>query len=1135
MPLSIPTKITGDLLTAAEFNELLAAVNDFVDDNFTIPSSVVSDFDASVTANADVAASKVVTDFITVTAPIDLDNLSGLEATDIDTLLKLNTIITDATLIDTADARLSDARTPTAHTHTEADITDLQAYLLPADIDTLAELNAIIGDATLIDTADGRLSDARTPTAHTHTESEITDLQAYLLTADLNTLAKLNAIVADATLIDTGDARLSDARTPTAHTHTASEITDYASTLAGTTNTTPFTPSADNHVATKKYVDDAIIGGGGYTDEQAQDAVGTILTDSAEIDFTYDDITPTITAAIVAGSIDETKLDISVNASLDLADTSIQTADINSLADLNSIVADATLIDTNDARLSDTRDPNAHTHTASEVTDFDTEVSNNTSVAANTAKISYTDATAVGLNTTHRTSNGSDHSFIDQDVTSGASPTFNGVNITGLTVGATQQLYINVRAGTSTIAAGQPVYISAYNVGGWYDVELADASSGATMPAAGITTTSTTTIATQPLAISGRLTGIDTSTFTLNDGVWVASGGGLTATRPSGTNLVQKMGSISRVHPSAGVMIVSGAGRTNDVPNLPNNNIWLGDGTGTAITTDLDTEIAANSAVTANTAKTSYPGPQTSIVGITGTKAEFNTELSDGSFMFIGDAPTSHTHTESDITDLQAYLLAADLNTLAKLNAIVVDATLIDTADARLSDARTPTAHTHASTDITDWGTYINQAVTSGSAPVLDATNFTNLPVYGDVSATGTPLDNQLAVWTAADTIEGTTLAALTASGLAINGSRTTQFNKTLDLITSDMIANDWSQITIGKAKTAKNCAEFSYIYKGAGLDTNYFSLGLYNNQCLELYGDQSSAFLGDLVFGGEFINMNKIVDANDRRGIEFVGGPTGLLATSVLISADGSTAGKPALFGHTNLTSGTEGARWQFGDAWNVIENQYGNGMVLRCYHTMVLDGGAFDAVAVVDYTDSKYATDTAEGLRVLLQDNRGMVLRDRDTGTRTVDWLALQDETGAEIRPIIDSAGYVPFASIADVAVHEGFAVGDQTNVITTGTVKYTFSLPYAMNVTSAYASLKTVSSSGVVTFDINDDGATMLSTKLTIDVSEKNSSTAAAPVVISGGTWGIAAYSEITVDIDTAGTGAIGPVVWIIGTRA
>lgn len=62
--------------------------------------------------------------------------------------------------------------------------------------------------------------------------------------------------------------------------------------------------------------------------EAAQDAVGVILTDSTEIDFNYNDATPSISASIIAGSIDETKLDTSVNASLDLADSSLQSSDI---------------------------------------------------------------------------------------------------------------------------------------------------------------------------------------------------------------------------------------------------------------------------------------------------------------------------------------------------------------------------------------------------------------------------------------------------------------------------------------------------------------------------------------------------------------------------------------------------------------------------------------------------------------------------------------------------------------------------------------------------------------------------------------------------------------------------------------
>lgn len=85
-----------------------------------------------------------------------------------------------------------------------------------------------------------------------------------------------------------------------------------------------------------------ISGGSSYTDEEAQDAVGSILVDSSEIDFTYNDATPSITASLIAGSIDETKLDASVNASLDLADTAVQVAfKTISVSGQSDIVADS--------------------------------------------------------------------------------------------------------------------------------------------------------------------------------------------------------------------------------------------------------------------------------------------------------------------------------------------------------------------------------------------------------------------------------------------------------------------------------------------------------------------------------------------------------------------------------------------------------------------------------------------------------------------------------------------------------------------------------------------------------------------------------------------------------------------------
>jgi hypothetical protein len=52
-----------------------------------------------------------------------------LEPNDINTLSKLNTILSDATLINTNDSRLSDARTPLPHTHIISDVIDLQSEL----------------------------------------------------------------------------------------------------------------------------------------------------------------------------------------------------------------------------------------------------------------------------------------------------------------------------------------------------------------------------------------------------------------------------------------------------------------------------------------------------------------------------------------------------------------------------------------------------------------------------------------------------------------------------------------------------------------------------------------------------------------------------------------------------------------------------------------------------------------------------------------------------------------------------------------------------------------------------------------------------------------------------------------------
>ena len=112
---------------------------------------------------------------------------------------------------------------------------------------------------------------------------------------------------------------------------------------------------------------------------------------------------------------------------------------------------------------------------------------------------------------------------------------------------------------------------------------------------------------------------------------------------------------------------------------------------------------------------------------------------------------------------------------------------------------------------------------------------------------------------------------------------------------------------------------------------------------------------------------------------------------------------------------------------------------------------------------------------------------------------------------------------------------AASDESTALTTGTAKVTFRMPHAMTLSSVRASLSTAQASGnIFTVDINESGTSVLSTKLTIDNTEKTSTTAATPAVISD--TALADDAEITIDIDQIGNGtAKGLKVTLIGYRA
>jgi hypothetical protein len=117
---------------------------------------------------------------------------------------------------------------------------------------------------------------------------------------------------------------------------------------------------------------------------------------------------------------------------------------------------------------------------------------------------------------------------------------------------------------------------------------------------------------------------------------------------------------------------------------------------------------------------------------------------------------------------------------------------------------------------------------------------------------------------------------------------------------------------------------------------------------------------------------------------------------------------------------------------------------------------------------------------------------------------------------------------------AVEIQLAASDETTALTTGTAKMTFRMPHAMTLTSVRASLTTAQASGsIFTVDINQGGTSVLGTKLTIDNTEKTSTTAATAATIT--TSALTDDSEITIDIDQIGNGtATGLKITLIGTR-
>ena len=171
----------------------------------------------------------------------------------------------------------------------------------------------------------------------------------------------------------------------------------------------------------------------------------------------------------------------------------------------------------------------------------------------------------------------------------------------------------------------------------------------------------------------------------------------------------------------------------------------------------------------------------------------------------------------------------------------------------------------------------------------------------------------------------------------------------------------------------------------------------------------------------------------------------------------------------------------------------------------------------------------------------------------TATGDWVGHEDEITFYVdgawQFLVPKEGWRTWLQDEDIEVHwtgsawilypaqnESFVIAcsDETTDLATGTGVAIFRMPYGFTLSAVRASVATAPTGAALQVDINEGGTSILSTKMTIDASEKTSTSAATAAVISDAN--LADDAEITIDIDQVGSTVPGTglKVTLIGNR-
>jgi hypothetical protein len=178
----------------------------------------------------------------------------------------------------------------------------------------------------------------------------------------------------------------------------------------------------------------------------------------------------------------------------------------------------------------------------------------------------------------------------------------------------------------------------------------------------------------------------------------------------------------------------------------------------------------------------------------------------------------------------------------------------------------------------------------------------------------------------------------------------------------------------------------------------------------------------------------------------------------------------------------------------------------------TLATQSGTFSGTSSGTNTgDVTLAASVADVLSIAGQELQA----DDPGGDRLLFW----DDSESKLRHLSLGPGVTIIGTTIYGEYVLGLACSDETSLLTTGTAKISFRMPFPADLIGVRASLTEAPTGSALVVDINEGGVSVLSTKLSIDAGEETSVTAATPAVISDAA--LADDAKITADIDQIGS--------------